>query len=94
MTQTFVDRIIRPAERAQITGLGDMQTRRLEARGEFPTRFKLCPDSGPHGATGWMLSWLLAWNKWRAAGGPGTWSEWWAAATAGDPGGAERDPAA
>ena len=82
MTNEFIDRIVRPAERGKITGLGDMQTRRLEARGDFPLRFKLCPDSGPYGATGWMLSWLLAWTQWRAAGGPGSWAEWWAATAA------------
>ncbi len=79
MTKEFIDRIVRPGERKNITGLGDMQTRRLEERGDFPPRFKLCPDSGQYGATGWMLSSLLAWNQWRAAGGPGSWSEWWAA---------------
>ncbi len=82
MTKEFIDRIVRPAEQRKITGLSDMQTRRLEARGDFPLRFKLCPDSGPYGATGWMLSWLLAWNQWRAAGGPGSWAEWWPATAA------------
>ena len=82
MTKEFIDRIVRPAERETITGLGDMQTRRLEARGDFPLRFKLCPGSGPYGATGWMLSWLQAWNQWRATGGRGSWTEWWAATAA------------
>ena len=81
MAEEFIDRIIRSAERKRIGGLGDMQTRRLEARGDHPLRFKLCPNSGPYGATGHMLSSLLAWNRWRAAGGPGTWAEWWAAET-------------
>ena len=75
----FVDRIIRPAERKKYTTLSDVHTRRLEEKDEHPRRFKVCPDSGPYGATGHMLSWLLVFNQWRAAGGPGSWKEWWAA---------------
>ena len=78
----MIDRIVRPAERKILTGLSDPHVRRLEKTGEFPKRFKLCPDSGKFGATGWMLSWLQAWNQWRAAGGPGSWAEWWTAAQA------------
>ena len=74
--EEFIDRIVRGGERKTITGLGDMQTRRLEDREEHPPRFKLCPNSGKYGATGHMLSDLLAWNQWRAAGGPGSWAEW------------------
>ena len=79
MAKEFIDRIVRPSERKNITGLSDVHTRRLEDAGTHPHRFKLCPDSGPYGATGHMLSSLLAWNRWRAAGGPGSWAEWWAA---------------
>ena len=78
MPQEFVDRICRPAEQEVLNQLSPMQTRRMEERGDYPGRFKLCPNSGPFGATGWMLSWVLAWNQWRAAGGPGTWAKWWA----------------
>ncbi len=79
MTPEFVDRIVRPAERKAIVGLSDVHVRRLEDADKFPPRFKLCPDSGKYGATGHMLSWLLAWTQWRAAGGPDSWAEWWAA---------------
>ena len=78
MTETFLDRVVRCRDTAEITGLGTMHTRRLERRGEHPKRFKLCPNSGQYGATGHMLSSLVAWVEWRAAGGPGTWTEWWA----------------
>ena len=79
MTPVFVDRIVRPGERKTITGLSDVHTRRLEDADAHPQRFKLCPDSGKYGATGHMLSSLLAWTEWRAAGGPGSWAEWEAA---------------
>ncbi len=82
----FVDRIVRPRERKMLCGLSDVHARRLEEAGAFPKRCKLCPNSGKYGATGHMLSWLQAWNQWRAAGGPGSWAEWWIAAQA-----AERD---
>ena len=86
MTKDFIDRIVRPAEAETIHGLSDVHVRRLEDAGDFPRRFKTCPDSGKYGATGWMLSWLLAWTQWRAAGGPGSWAEWWAAHRADDTG--------
>ncbi len=85
MTSDFIDRIVRPRERKTITGLSDVHTRRLEDAGTHPQRFKVCPDSGKYGATGHMLSSLLAWTEWRAAGGPGTWAEWWAAHRADEP---------
>ena len=75
------DRIVRPREAKILGGLSDQHRRRLEAAGKHPKRFKLVPDSGPGGATGWMLSTLLSWNAWRAAGGPGTWAAWCAAAS-------------
>ena len=84
MTPEFVDRIVRPGEAEDIHGLSNVHVRRLEEAGDFPLRFKVCPDSGKYGATGWMLSWLIAWTQWRAAGGPGSWAEWWAAHRAGD----------
>ncbi len=74
----FLDRIVRPAERKTITGLSNVHTIRLENRNQHPQRFKLCPDSGRYGAAGHMLSSLVAFNEWRAAGGAGTWPEWWA----------------
>ena len=77
--QEFIDRIVCPAEAKTIHGHSDVHVRRLEEAGDFPQRFKTCPNSGKYGATGWMLSSLVAWTQWRAAGGPGTWAEWWAA---------------
>jgi predicted DNA-binding transcriptional regulator AlpA len=76
----MIDRIVRPGEAKEIHGLSDVHVRRLEEADAFPRRFKICPDSGKYGATGWMLSWLQSWNQWRAAGGHGSWTEWWAAA--------------
>ena len=99
MTNEFIDRIVRPSEAKCIHRLSDVHVRRLEEAGNFPRRFKICPDSGKYGATGWMLSWLMAWNQWRAEGGPGSWAEWWAAHRADDTGtrlaarAAERDDA-
>ncbi len=78
----MLDSIVRPREAKKIDGLSDVHRRRLEEAGKYPKRFKSCPDSGKYGACGWMLSWLQAWQQWRAAGGPGTWAEWWAAAQA------------
>ena len=63
----FVDRIVRPRECSAMVGFHDVHIRRLEARHVFPPRFKLAPDSGPYGATGWMLSWIVKYLKERAA---------------------------
>jgi hypothetical protein len=79
MTPEFVDRIVRPTEARRIHGYSDVHMRRLEEAGKAPKRMKLRPDSGKYGATGYMLSWLQAFNCWRAAGCPGSWAEWWAA---------------
>ena len=61
------DRIVRPSEAEKLTGYCDVHLRRLEARGEFPKRFKLTEDSGPYGAVGWLLSDIMAWMERRAA---------------------------
>ena len=53
--------IVREPERKQISGLCNMQCRRLEAEGNFPKRFKLNPDGGPFGAVGWDFDELMAW---------------------------------
>ena len=81
MPQEFIDRVVRLREAKTIHGYSDVHMRRLEEAGKAPKRFKLSPDSGPYGASGYMLSWILALNRWRAAGCPGTWAEWWAAET-------------
>ena len=67
MQQQTIDRIVRPAEAEEISGYCDVHLRRLEARGEFPRRFKLSDNSGPFGVTGWLLSDITAWLKSRAA---------------------------
>ncbi len=63
----MIDRIVRPTEAETLTGYCDVHLRRLEARGEFPQRFKLCDDSGPYGAVGWRLSDIEAWIGQRAS---------------------------
>ena len=61
------DRIVPPAEAEKLSGLSNMHLSRLEAKGEFPPRFKLTEDSGPYGAVGWTYSSIQAWVKRRAA---------------------------
>ena len=61
------DRIVRPAEAEQLTGYCDVHLRRLEARGEFPRRFKLADGGGPYGAVGWRLSDIEGWIGRRAS---------------------------
>ena len=63
----MVDRIVRPSEAETLTGYCDMHLRRLEARGEFPRRFKLSENGGTYGATGWKLSSIQDWVERRAA---------------------------
>ena len=63
----MTDRIVRIAEAEKLAGYHDVHLRRLEARGEFPRRFKLSENSGPYGAVGWRLSDIEAWIERRAA---------------------------
>ena len=56
-----------PAEADLITGICDVQRRRLERRGEFPQRFKLAENSGRYGGVGWRFSDLQRWIQRRAA---------------------------
>lgn len=63
----MIDRIVRPTEAEQLTGYCDVHLRRLEARGEFPKRFKLSENSGPYGGVGWRLSDIEAWIGQRAS---------------------------
>jgi predicted DNA-binding transcriptional regulator AlpA len=67
MQQQTIDRIVRPAEATVLSGYCDVHLRRLEDRGEFPRRFKLSDNSGRFGATGWLLSDIMAWVESRAA---------------------------
>ena len=64
----MTDRIVRPAEAERLTGYCDVHLRRLEAAGQFPPRFKLNPDGGPYGATGWLESWIETYNNLIASG--------------------------
>ena len=50
--EKFEDRVLRPKETEQLTGLSDMQLWRMEQAGSFPKRFKLNPAGGPRGAAG------------------------------------------
>ncbi len=61
------DRIVRTAEAELLTGYCDVHLRRLEARGEFPRRFKLADGGGPYGAVGWRLSDIESWIRRRAS---------------------------
>ena len=61
------DRIVRIAEAELLTGYCAVHLRRLEARDEFPQRFKLCSNRGPYGAVGWRLSDIEAWIRRRAS---------------------------
>jgi prophage regulatory protein len=62
----MTDRIVRPGEAEKLSGYCDVHLRRLEARGEFPQRFKLSSNGGPHGAVGWLLSDVVKWMERRA----------------------------
>ena len=53
--------IVREPECFKISGLCNMQRRRLEADAKFPSRFKLNPDSGLYGAVGWDFDELMLW---------------------------------
>ncbi len=63
----MVDRIVRTAEAEKLSGYCNVQLMRLEAKGEFPKRFKLANTTGPYGAVGWRLSDIQAWIERRAA---------------------------
>jgi len=63
----MIDRIVRPAEAENLSGYCNVQLMRLEAKGEFPKRFKLANNTGPYGAVGWRLSDIQAWIERRAA---------------------------
>lgn len=63
----MTERIVRPAEAERLSGYCNVQLMRLEAKGEFPPRFKLAEDSGLYGAVGWRLSDIEKWIEKRAA---------------------------
>ncbi|AVF93976.1 MULTISPECIES: helix-turn-helix transcriptional regulator [Vibrio] len=57
------DRIIREEERKALTSISRTQAWRLEKRGLFPKRVKLC---GSH-SVGWRLSEIMNWIESRGA---------------------------
>ncbi len=63
----MIDRIVRTAEAEKLSGYCNVQLMRLEAKGEFPQRFKLAEDSGLYGAVGWRYSDIMDWIERRAA---------------------------
>ena len=63
----MTDRIVRPAEAEKMSGYCNVHLMRLEAKGEFPPRFKLANNTGPYGAVGWRLSDIQDWIEARAA---------------------------
>ena len=63
----MTERIVRTVEVENLTGFCNVHLMRLEARGEFPKRFKLAENSGPYGAVGWRLSDIESWIERRAA---------------------------
>ena len=63
----MIDRIVRTAEAEKLSGYCNVQLMRLEAKGEFPPRFKLANNTGPYGAVGWRLSDIQKWIEERAA---------------------------
>ncbi len=67
----MTERIVRPAEAERLSGFCNVHLVRLEAKGEFPPRFKLANDSGKYGAVGWRLSDIEAWIERRAASASG-----------------------
>jgi predicted DNA-binding transcriptional regulator AlpA len=57
------DRIIKQLEADTITGTDNSTRRRMEKKGAFPLRFQITEN----GATGYLLSEVLAWIETRAA---------------------------
>lgn len=55
------DRIVREAERREITGISAMTAWRLERQGRFPRRRKLYDTGRKADPVGWRLSELMAW---------------------------------
>jgi predicted DNA-binding transcriptional regulator AlpA len=61
------DRVVRGREAEAMTGLVDMQRRRLEDAGHFPKRFKLNPAGGPRASYGYSFRELQEWLAERRA---------------------------
>ena len=61
------DRVVRGREAETMTGLVDMQRRRLEEQNLFPKRFKLNPDGGARGSYGYSRNEILQWIEKRLA---------------------------
>ncbi|SON50410.1 helix-turn-helix transcriptional regulator [Vibrio tapetis] len=55
---TPIDRIVREAERKELTGLSRVRVWELEKEGHFPKRRKLTPNGN---SVGWLLSEINEW---------------------------------
>lgn len=57
-TTLLLDRIVREAERKELTGISRVRAWELEKLGHFPKRRKLTPNGS---SVGWLYSELLDW---------------------------------
>ena len=55
-----VDRLVKEAERQQLTSISRVQAWKLEQQGLFPKRRKLTPNGS---SVAWLLSELMEWVK-------------------------------
>lgn len=63
-TNTFqIDRIVREAERKELTGISRVRAWELEKLGHFPKRRKLTPNGN---SVGWLLSEIMEWINTRS----------------------------
>ncbi|WP_372377933.1 AlpA family phage regulatory protein [Vibrio natriegens] len=53
-----IDRIVREAERKELTGISRVRAWELEKLGHFPKRRKLTPNGN---SVGWLLSEIMEW---------------------------------
>ncbi|ELA9323949.1 AlpA family phage regulatory protein [Vibrio parahaemolyticus] len=58
-----IDRIVREAERKELTGISRARAWELEKLGHFPKRRKLTPNGS---SVGWLLSEIMEWISTRS----------------------------
>ncbi|HHI5045589.1 TPA: AlpA family phage regulatory protein [Vibrio parahaemolyticus] len=58
-----IDRIVREAERKELTGISRVRAWELEKLGHFPKRRKLTPNGS---SVGWLLSEIMEWISTRS----------------------------
>jgi len=63
----LADRVVREPECFELSGYVEQHRKRLEAKREFPKRFKLNPKGGKYGAVGWSYRELMEWLAKRRA---------------------------